>query len=108
MQGRVIGTYLHGPVLARNPELADLLLSWVIGRPLPPVELVGLTELRRQQLGRLSAASRRRRRRPWNPFHQLVGGPAARGDAPHPWPKIDRASATDTAIGAAVRPADGE
>jgi CobQ-like glutamine amidotransferase family enzyme len=29
--GRVLGTYLHGPVLARNPEVADLLLSWVIG-----------------------------------------------------------------------------
>jgi CobQ-like glutamine amidotransferase family enzyme len=29
--GRVLGTYLHGPVLARNPALADLLLSWVVG-----------------------------------------------------------------------------
>ncbi len=29
--GRVWGTYLHGPVLARNPQLADLLLSWVVG-----------------------------------------------------------------------------
>lgn len=29
--GRVIGTYLHGPVLARNPLLADLLLGWVVG-----------------------------------------------------------------------------
>jgi CobQ-like glutamine amidotransferase family enzyme len=52
VQGRVIGTYLHGPVLARNPELADLLLSWVTGRPLPPIELVGLTELRRERLAR--------------------------------------------------------
>ena len=26
--GRVVGTYLHGPVLARNPSLADRLLSW--------------------------------------------------------------------------------
>ncbi len=37
--GRVVGTYLHGPVLARNPELADLLLGRVLGRtfePLPP------------------------------------------------------------------------
>ncbi len=25
--GQVIGTYLHGPVLARNPALADLLLA---------------------------------------------------------------------------------
>jgi lipid II isoglutaminyl synthase (glutamine-hydrolysing) len=35
--GRVWGTYLHGPVLARNPQLADLLLSWVVG-PLGPVD----------------------------------------------------------------------
>ena len=34
--GRVWGTYLHGPVLARNPRLADLLLSWVVG-DMPPV-----------------------------------------------------------------------
>ena len=33
--GRVIGTYLHGPVLSRNPELADLLLGWAIGSKLP-------------------------------------------------------------------------
>jgi CobQ-like glutamine amidotransferase family enzyme len=29
--GRIVGTYLHGPVLARNPRLADLLLGWVVG-----------------------------------------------------------------------------
>ena len=29
--GRVVGTYLHGPVLARNPALADVLLGWAIG-----------------------------------------------------------------------------
>ena len=34
--GRVLGTYLHGPVLVRNPGLADLLLSWVAG-PLAPL-----------------------------------------------------------------------
>ncbi len=28
--GRSIGTYLHGPLLPRNPWLADLLLSWAI------------------------------------------------------------------------------
>ncbi len=30
--GRLVGTYLHGPVLARNPALADVLLSWATGR----------------------------------------------------------------------------
>ena len=34
--GRVLGTYLHGPALVRNPALADLLLSWAAG-PLPPL-----------------------------------------------------------------------
>src|SRR5581483_5675952 len=32
--GRVAGTYLHGPALVRNPDLADTLLGWVTG-PLP-------------------------------------------------------------------------
>ncbi|MBB6118285.1 type 1 glutamine amidotransferase [Nocardiopsis algeriensis] len=37
-QGQVLGTYLHGPALPRNPHLADLLLSWRVGRiaPLQP------------------------------------------------------------------------
>jgi lipid II isoglutaminyl synthase (glutamine-hydrolysing) len=29
--GRVLGTYLHGPVLVRNPALADLLLAMAVG-----------------------------------------------------------------------------
>jgi CobQ-like glutamine amidotransferase family enzyme len=33
----MLGTYQHGPVLARNPELADLLLGWVVGE-LPPAD----------------------------------------------------------------------
>ncbi|MDA0563698.1 glutamine amidotransferase [Streptomonospora sp. S1-112] len=37
-QGQVIGTYLHGPALPRNPHLADLLLRMRVGEipPLPP------------------------------------------------------------------------
>jgi lipid II isoglutaminyl synthase (glutamine-hydrolysing) len=35
--GRVVGTYLHGPALVRNPGLADMLLSWVAG-PLPAID----------------------------------------------------------------------
>jgi lipid II isoglutaminyl synthase (glutamine-hydrolysing) len=35
--GKVLGTYMHGPALARNPGLADLLLSWVVG-PLAPLD----------------------------------------------------------------------
>jgi hypothetical protein len=35
--GRLVGTYLHGPALVRNPGLADMLLGWVVGT-LPPVD----------------------------------------------------------------------
>ncbi len=38
--GRVLGTYLHGPVLARNTALADLLLGWALGRASAPVDAV--------------------------------------------------------------------
>jgi CobQ-like glutamine amidotransferase family enzyme len=44
IQGSVVATYMHGPCLARNPELADLLLSKVVGElsplPLPEVQLL--------------------------------------------------------------------
>ena len=63
--GRIWGTYLHGPVLARNPALADLLLSSVAG-PLSPLDDTEPEELRAE---RLRAAGtwlpRGRRWRPW-------------------------------------------
>ena len=31
ISGNIFGTYLHGPILARNPEFADLLLNRAIG-----------------------------------------------------------------------------
>jgi len=40
---------MHGPCLARNPELADLLLSKVVGE-LPAVELPEVDLLRRERL----------------------------------------------------------
>ena len=49
VQGSVVATYMHGPCLARNPELADLLLSRVVG-PLQPLELPEVDELRRERL----------------------------------------------------------
>ncbi len=57
--GRVLGTYMHGPALARNPDLADLLLGWVVG-PLEPLDDTDAEELRRLRLsaaGRVPAAS---------------------------------------------------
>ncbi|HYY80908.1 MAG TPA: glutamine amidotransferase [Actinomycetes bacterium] len=38
-RGSLLGTYLHGPVLARNPALADLLLGQVLARRGLPAEL---------------------------------------------------------------------
>lgn len=49
VQGSIIGTYLHGPALARNPQLADLLLSRVLG-PLEPLDVPWVSELRNQRL----------------------------------------------------------
>lgn len=46
---RLLGTYLHGPVLPRNPALADLLLSWVLG-DLVPLESELEEDLHDQQL----------------------------------------------------------
>jgi lipid II isoglutaminyl synthase (glutamine-hydrolysing) len=47
--GKVVGTYLHGPALARNPALADLLLSWIAGE-LPPVDDAWYQRLRDERL----------------------------------------------------------
>jgi lipid II isoglutaminyl synthase (glutamine-hydrolysing) len=52
--GRIVGTYLHGPVLARNPALADYVLSRVVG-PLEPLDVPEVEALRDERL----AAARR-------------------------------------------------
>jgi len=56
---RLVGTYLHGPVLPRNPALADLLLSWVLG-DLAPLDSPLENRLRAQQLDAGSATGLRR------------------------------------------------
>ena len=48
----LVGTYLHGPVLARNPALADAVLSTVTGRVLAPLELPDQEAVRRLRLDR--------------------------------------------------------
>ncbi len=35
--GSIVGTRMHGPVLARNPGLADALLARAFGRPIVPM-----------------------------------------------------------------------
>ncbi len=57
VQGRVIGIYPHGPILARNPDLADHLLSVALGQHLEPIALPDVEALRSR---RIEAARARR------------------------------------------------
>ena len=53
VQGSVIATYMHGPVLARNPQLADLLLARAMGvalGELEPLEIAVVDKLRLERL----------------------------------------------------------
>ncbi|GAB09153.1 hypothetical protein GOARA_029_00170 [Gordonia araii NBRC 100433] len=51
VQGSVIGTYMHGPALARNPELADYLLKMALGTTeLSPLDLPAVDQLRKERL----------------------------------------------------------
>ena len=59
VEGHVVGTYLHGPALARNPALADLVLSWVVG----PLERLDDAEVDALRAERMAAARRGRLRR---------------------------------------------
>jgi CobQ-like glutamine amidotransferase family enzyme len=74
--GRVLGTYMHGPALARNPDLADAILSWVVG-PLPALVRPDVDgdadDLRRERLGAATS-----------------GGRTLRG----PWPRSRRSRST--------------
>ncbi len=66
--GRVLGTYLHGPVLARNVGLADVLLAWALEsrgdtrtlEPLDDTEEVALRSARLAAAGGTRPASRPR------------------------------------------------
>jgi hypothetical protein len=62
VDGGVVGTYLHGPVLARNPALADNLLARVVGPELSQIDVPDQADLRYTYLG-----SRERRARPEAP-----------------------------------------
>ncbi|MFB4317439.1 type 1 glutamine amidotransferase [Actinomadura sp. 21ATH] len=48
--GRVLGTYMHGPALVRNPGLADLLLTWAVGQQLQPIDDSWAGRLREERL----------------------------------------------------------
>jgi CobQ-like glutamine amidotransferase family enzyme len=58
--GHVVGTYLHGPVLARNPALADLLLGWALdGATLAPLDDGAEDALRLERFATAGTARRR-------------------------------------------------
>ncbi|MFC5062574.1 type 1 glutamine amidotransferase [Actinomycetospora atypica] len=58
--GGIVGTYLHGPVLARNPALADLLLTRAVGE-LPPLQVPdGIPTTTAARLGPVTPDVRRR------------------------------------------------
>jgi len=72
LAGHLLGTYLHGPALARNPELADLLVRWVLGDvPVPQGEREAASleaadraaaDLRTERLDAVGRPARRRAR----------------------------------------------
>jgi len=61
--GRVVGTYLHGPLLPRNPWLAD----WILAQALAhrsggePPDLAPLDDALEEQAHAVSSARARRR-----------------------------------------------
>ena len=65
--GRALGTYLHGPLLPRNPWLADLLLAWALaharGGEVEPLEPLA-DELEREAHAVSAARARARGGRP--------------------------------------------
>jgi CobQ-like glutamine amidotransferase family enzyme len=62
--GRVVGSYLHGPLLARNTDLADLLLEWAMAPTggaagtLPPLEDAEEGLLRTERLAAAASPGR--------------------------------------------------
>lgn len=61
--GRAIGTYLHGPLLPRNPWLADWLLAQALAHTTggPPPELAPLEDALEAEAFRVAAERARRR-----------------------------------------------
>ena len=69
--GKVLGSYLHGPLLARNMALADLLLGWALSDMDEPAHLTPLDDADETALRseRLSAAGSARGGR-WRRVHR--------------------------------------
>jgi lipid II isoglutaminyl synthase (glutamine-hydrolysing) len=55
--GRVVGTYLHGPLLPKNPWLADRLIAWALAHRLgEPPELASLDDALEEAAHAVAAA----------------------------------------------------
>ena len=55
--GKILGTYAHGPALARNPAIADLLLKWATGADtLAPLDDTWAERLRGERLAAAGAS----------------------------------------------------
>ncbi len=70
--GKVLGSYLHGPLLARNMGLADLLLGWALSPTDEPAALAPLADADETALRseRLSAAEGADHERRWYRVHR--------------------------------------
>ena len=49
VSGHIVGTYLHGPCLVRNPDIADQLLTWALGRDIGEFTEPDVAELRAER-----------------------------------------------------------
>ena len=87
--GRVIGSYLHGPLLARNTALADLLLGWALaaGRFLRAGALAPLDDTEELALRAERLTAVERRPAGW----RRLGGSADGREPTGPAPTTDRA-----------------
>jgi CobQ-like glutamine amidotransferase family enzyme len=79
--GRIWGSYLHGPALARNPALADLLLSWVVGA-LDPIDDVVSEALRTERLAAVRPTRSPSRRISWRAATARLESLRRRGPGP--------------------------
>ena len=74
LSGSVLGTRLHGPLLALNPELADVVLARALGReePWPRLESPAIDRARRERIAEV------RRETPMTGWRDRIPGPVAR------------------------------
>jgi CobQ-like glutamine amidotransferase family enzyme len=63
IQGRIVGTYVHGPLLPKNPWLADQLIAWALDRRGQPGDLEPLDDVLERRAAAGAAAIARAERR---------------------------------------------